>query len=108
MFSDHPVTFKIADEEGSYIYAEDIVSLKESEGSSRIGLVIRSGSNCDSSDDEEFDDDYEDEDKVKDGELLVCWYPSGEEEVISESKVGGFHIVLFIPHMNEIFSEANL
>lgn len=73
--------------EESYIFAEDVVCLKENGNSTKLGLVIKNGSNMSESEDS-LDSEDEEEDRVKNGELLVCWYPSGQEEVVPESKVG--------------------
>lgn len=72
-----------------HIHSEDIVRLlKTKDGSNKIGLVLRTGSNI--SDSEESSESSEEDSRVKSGEVLVCWYPSGHEEVISESKVCSF------------------
>jgi hypothetical protein len=69
-----------------HIHSEDIVRfLKTKDGSSKIGLVLRSGDNI--SDSEESSLSSEEDVKVKNGEILVCWFPSGNEEVVRESKV---------------------
>ena len=58
------------------IYAEDIV--KNSQGT--FGLVLQ--------DAEETSDESESEDEVlKKGQIVVCWYPSGKEETLTVSKV---------------------
>lgn len=64
----------MADEGG--IYAEDIV--KNTHGT--LGLVVQ--------DAEETSDDSDSEDEaLKKGQLLVSWYPTGNEETILISKV---------------------
>ena len=69
-----------------HIHSEDVVRfLKTKDGSSKIGLVLRSGDNI--SDSDESSCSSEEDVKVKNGEILVCWYPSGQEEVVRESKV---------------------
>ena len=76
--------FKMA--AAKHIHSEDIVRfLKTKDGSSKIGLVLRSGDNISDSEESSYssDEDF----KVKNGELLVCWFPSGHEEVVNESKV---------------------
>ena len=64
--------------EGRSIYAEDIVRNAQGE----LGLVLEDGeeTNDDSS-------DSEDEAALKKGQILVCWYPSGNEETLSVTKV---------------------
>ena len=70
-----------------HIHSEDVVRfLKTKDGSSKIGLVLRSGDNI--SDSEESSYSSDEDVKVKNGQLLVCWFPSGHEEVVNESKVG--------------------
>ena len=77
----------MADEK--HIHSEDIVRLlKNKDGSGKIGLVLRSGDSI--SDSEESFDSSDEDVKVKNGEILVCWYPSGREEVVNESKVCHF------------------
>ena len=61
------------------IYAEDIV--KNSQGN--VGLVLQ--------DAEETSDDESEDELLKKGQILVCWYPSGNEETLSLSKVLTFH-----------------
>lgn len=57
-------------------FSEDIV--KNSHGT--LGLVLQ--------DAEETSDESDSEDEVlKKGQILVCWYPSGHEETLSISKV---------------------
>lgn len=84
---------KMGDEGKSHIFAEDVVRLKENGNSKKLGLVIKNGNSISDSEDS-FDSDEEEEERVKSGELLVCWYPSGQEEVIDESKVNLFVRVL--------------
>ena len=75
------------------VHSEDIVRyLKSKDGSTKIGLVLRKGGISDS---DESSLSSEDDVKVDNGELLVCWYPSGHEEVISESKVCSGFLALF-------------
>ena len=63
--------------EGSGIFAEDIV--KNAQGT--FGLVLQ--------DAEETSDESESEDEtLKKGQIVVCWYPSGNEQTVSVSKVG--------------------
>ena len=75
------------------VHSEDIVRyLKSKDGSTKIGLVLRKGGISDS---DESSLSSEDDVKVDNGELLVCWYPSGHEEVINESKVCSGFLALF-------------
>ena len=63
--------------EGSGIFAEDIV--KNAQGT--FGLVLQ--------DAEETSDESESEDEtLKKGQIVVCWYPSGNEQTVSVLKVG--------------------
>ena len=58
------------------IFAEDIV--KNSQGT--VGLVLEDG--------EETSDESDSEEEVlKKGQIVVCWYPSGNEETLAISKV---------------------
>jgi len=57
-------------------YSEDIV--KNSQGT--LGLVLQ--------DAEETSEESDSEDEVlKKGQIVVCWYPSGHEETLLASKV---------------------
>lgn len=58
------------------IYAEDIV--KNSQGV--VGLVLEDA-------EETSDDSDSEEEALKKGQIVVCWYPSGNEETLSTSKV---------------------
>ena len=60
----------------SGIYAEDIV--KNSQGV--VGLVLEDA-------EETTDESESDEEALKKGQIVVCWYPSGNEETLSLSKV---------------------
>lgn len=62
--------------EESGIYAEDIV--KNSQGV--VGLVLEDA-------EETTDESESDEEALKKGQIVVCWYPSGNEETLSLSKV---------------------
>ena len=64
--------------EGRNIYAEDIVRNNQGE----LGLVLEDG-------EETTDDssDSENEAPLKKGQILVCWYPSGNEEIVSVYEV---------------------
>lgn len=62
--------------EESGIYAEDIV--KNSQG--LVGLVLEDA-------EETTDESESDEEALKKGQIVVCWYPSGNEETLSLSKV---------------------
>lgn len=64
----------MAEERG--IYAEDIV--KNSQGV--VGLVLEDA-------EETTDESESDEEALKKGQIVVCWYPSGNEETLSLSKV---------------------
>lgn len=71
----------------SGIYAEDIV--KNSQGV--VGLVLEDA-------EETTDESESDEEVLKKGQIVVCWYPSGNEETLSLSKVfqrfpGKFEVV---------------
>ena len=71
----------------SGIYAEDIV--KNSQGV--VGLVLEDA-------EETTDESESDEEALKKGQIVVCWYPSGNEETLSLSKVlqrfpGKFEVV---------------
>ncbi|XP_048575848.1 (E3-independent) E2 ubiquitin-conjugating enzyme UBE2O isoform X2 [Nematostella vectensis] len=59
------------------VYAEDIV--KNSHGN--LGLVLQ-----DAEASSEDESDSEDE-ALKKGQIVVCWYPSGQEETVSISKI---------------------
>ena len=58
------------------IYAEDIV--KNSQGT--VGLVLEDA-------EETTDESESEEEALKKGQIVVCWYPSGNEETVSISKV---------------------
>ena len=58
------------------IYAEDIV--KNSQGT--VGLVLEDAEETSEESDSE-------EEALKKGQIVVCWYPSGTEETLSISKV---------------------
>lgn len=62
--------------EESGIYAEDIV--KNSQGI--VGLVLEDA-------EETTDESDSEEEALKKGQIVVCWYPSGNEETLSLSKV---------------------
>lgn len=57
-------------------YSEDIV--KNSQGT--LGLVLQDA-------EETSDESDSDEEVLKKGQIVVCWYPSGREETINISKV---------------------
>lgn len=63
----------------SGIYAEDIV--RNSQGI--VGLVLEDA-------EETTDESESDEEVLKKGQIVVCWYPSGNEETLSLSKVFQF------------------
>lgn len=69
----HCVDFTMA--EGG-IYAEDIV--KNSQGT--VGLVLEDA-------EETTEESDSEEEALKKGQIVVCWYPSGNEETVSISKV---------------------
>lgn len=58
------------------IYAEDIV--KNSQGI--VGLVLEDA-------EETSDESDSEEEALKKGHIVVCWYPSGNEETLSLTKV---------------------
>ena len=58
------------------IYAEDIV--RNSQGT--VGLVLEDA-------EETSDESDSEEEALKKGQIVVCWYPSGNEETLSVSKV---------------------
>lgn len=73
----HPIhSCETAMAEESGIYAEDIV--KNSQGI--VGLVVEDA-------EETSDESDSEEESLKKGQIVVCWYPSGHEETLSVSKV---------------------
>lgn len=66
------------------IYAEDIV--KNSQGV--VGLVLEDA-------EETSDDSDSEEEALKKGQIVVCWYPSGNEETLSTSKVFVYFIDVY-------------
>ena len=85
----------------SNVRSDDIVRfVKAKDGSSKIGLVVRRGGISDS---EDSCCSSEEDVKVGNDELLVCWYPSGHEQTISESKVCQSCVMLYfylVKHLN--------
>ena len=70
------------------IFAEDIV--KNAQGN--VGVVLEDA-------EETTDESDSDEEALKKGQIVVCWYPSGNEETISISKVG---VVLYL-HLRHVY-----
>ena len=69
------------------IFAEDIV--KNAQGN--VGVVLEDA-------EETTDESDSDEEALKKGQIVVCWYPSGNEETISISKV----VVLYL-HLRNVY-----
>ena len=70
------------------IFAEDIV--KNAQGN--VGVVLEDA-------EETTDESDSDEEALKKGQIVVCWYPSGNEETISISKV----VVVLYLHLRNVY-----
>lgn len=70
------------------IFAEDIV--KNAQGN--VGVVLEDA-------EETTDESDSDEEVLKKGQIVVCWYPSGNEETISISKV----VVVLYLHLRNVY-----
>ena len=79
------------------IFAEDIV--KNAQGN--VGVVLEDA-------EETTDESDSDEEALKKGQIVVCWYPSGNEETISISKVAVLYLHLRNVYRHFDFDPRNL
>ena len=67
------------------LFENDAVSLKRN-GQFRCGVIANSSEDV-SSDDEDFDDDISNDDKLRRGKVRVAWHPEATAEVLNENTV---------------------
>ena len=79
------------------IFAEDIV--KNAQGN--VGVVLEDA-------EETTDESDSDEEALKKGQIVVCWYPAGNEETISISKVAVLYLHLRNVYRHFDFDPRNL
>ena len=60
---------------------DEVYRVNKESGEKTWGLVLENSAFLDSSDEEDQDEEYE---RLKPGEVRVAWFPDGEEEVLKD------------------------
>jgi len=63
---------------------DEVFRVNQESGEKTWGLILENSAHLDSSDDEDDDEEFE---RLKPGEVRVAWFPDGEEEVLQENTV---------------------
>ena len=76
--------FQLAMADCTLFREDEVFRVNQETGVKSWGLILENSAFLDSSDEEDDDEEFE---RLKPGEVRVAWFPDGEEQVVKEDSV---------------------